>query len=92
MNGKYIVVLLDGDEEIFTFPESVRHDRFWESVQYIRMGSDGNWKREYRDAQVIAAGFVQDGRCSGKSDTLNLESRGNIDTALLHGLHALRAA
>lgn len=84
MEAKYIVVELKGIEEIFTFPKSVNHDRFWEAVGAIRMGSDSNWKREYRSAVLVSAGFVHDGHCCGRSESLSLESRGEVDTALLN--------
>jgi len=80
---KYIVMSLAGKEEIFVFPRSVDHDRMAEACQMIRFGRDRNWKRAYRDGECIAAGFVRSGVCDGRSETLNLDSRGDTDTALL---------
>lgn len=80
---KYIVVELDGKEQIFTFPKSVDHDRMLEAVGAIRMGSDTNWRRQYRGAGLVSAGFVDGGVCHGRSETLGMASRGVADTALL---------
>lgn len=85
MKSKYIVVELNGEEQIFTFPESVQHDRMMEAIGAIRMGSEQNWHRSYRRAEAIAAGFVDDGECYGASMTLKLTSREAVDTALLAG-------
>lgn len=80
---KYIVVKLDGEEQIFVFPKSVDHDRMMEAIGAIRMGSQRNWNRVYRDADTISAGFVVNGCCQGHSETLGLKSRGEADTMLL---------
>lgn len=80
---KYVVVDFEGEEQIFTFPRSIDHDRFFEGVGAIRMGSSSNWKREYRLAEAVSAGFVDCGECHGHSETLKLKSRGDVDTALL---------
>lgn len=79
---KYIVVEFNGEEQIFTFPKSIDHDRYWEGITAIRIGHN-NWRRAYRDAEVISAGFVVCGHCEGHSETLKLQSRGEVDTALL---------
>lgn len=84
MSTKFIVVELNGEEQIFTFPASVDHDRMLEAIGAIRIGHEGNWKREYRSAETISAGFVDCGECHGKSMTLKIGSRGDTDTALLN--------
>lgn len=80
---KYIVVELNGEEQIFIFPKSVDHDRMMEAIGAIRMGSERNWNRQYRDSDAISAGFVVNGCCQGHSETLQLKSRDEVDTALL---------
>ncbi len=86
MNGKkYIVFELEGVESIFTFPKTVDHDRMAEAVEAIRFGSSRNWTRAYREGEIISAGFVDNNKCHGGSETLDLKSRGEIDTKLLLG-------
>jgi hypothetical protein len=80
---KYIVIVLEGKELIFTFPRSVDHDRMAESIAAIRFGSDRNWSRKLREGEVIAAGFIDSGFCHGHSETLGIQSRGEADTALM---------
>lgn len=82
---KYIVAVVDGKESIFTFPRSVDHDRMAEAIEAIRFGSRQDWSRKFRNSEVIAAGFIDNGHCTGKSETLNLKSRGMADTLLLRG-------
>jgi hypothetical protein len=79
---KYIVVVLEGVESIFTFPRSVDHDRMHEAIEAIRFGSERNWSRKFREGEAIAAGFVDGGVCHGRSETLDLDSRGEADTKL----------
>jgi hypothetical protein len=83
---KYIVAVVDGAESIFVFPRDVDHDRMKEAIECIRFGSERNWRRKFRDGEVISAGFVDDGRCHGRSETLDLDSRKDLDTALLRGI------
>lgn len=80
---KYIVMALADKEEIFVFPRTVDHDRMAEACECIRFGNERNWNRKYRDGECVAAGFVDGGECHGRSETLGLESRGKVDTALL---------
>jgi len=83
MKQKYIVVVLEGTEHIFTFPIIVDHDRMYEAMEAIRFGDRRNWDRKLRNGEAIAAGFVVDGVCQGNSETLGIKSRGKVDTALL---------
>lgn len=88
MELKYIVTEHKNDdgklvENIFLFPLSINHNDFMESIWRVKHhnGSAG-WKRVTRKA--IAAGFwTPSSGCYGRSETLNLDSRGNIDTALV---------
>lgn len=79
---KYIVTKLDGKEVIFVFPRSIDHDRMWEAMAAIRFG-DHNWERKIHDGELVSAGFIDNGYCHGRSETLGIESRNAIDTALL---------
>ncbi|MFM0165700.1 hypothetical protein PQR39_35390 [Paraburkholderia sediminicola] len=80
---KYFVVSLKGKELIFVFPRSIDHNRMHEAVCGIRHGAGHNWRREY--AEAISAGFIDGGKCHGRSDTLDLDSRGELDAILLRG-------
>lgn len=80
---KYLVTVLEGEEVIFVFPRSVDHDRMTEALEAIRFGTSRDWCRKLRESEVIAAGFVTRGVCHGHSETLDLKSRGDVDTALL---------
>jgi len=72
----------DGEEEIFTFPRSVDHDCMAEMLNKIKNHSTGNWKRVRR--KPVSAGFVNDmGYCFGESITLDIKSRGDVDTEIL---------
>ena len=78
---KYIVTKTeDGTEEIFLFPKSVNHKMFSESVYAIKDQSYGNWKRIRRE--VVSAGFIEGGRCTGYSESLGIGSR-EQDTSFL---------
>jgi hypothetical protein len=81
---KYLVIELDGVEDIFIFPRKVDHDRMAESCMYIKFGDGRNWDRKYHDGKVISAGFIDNGICHGRSESLSLPSRGDKDTALLN--------
>ena len=79
---KYIVTSNDaGKQEIFIFPRSVNHDCFAESVSRIRDQSHGRWNRVHREP--VAAGFTDGAKCYGRSETLNLDSRGRLDEMLI---------
>lgn len=83
---KYVVMQVEGIQAIFVFPKFVDHDRMVEACAAIRFGSDRNWERKtHAEGDLISAGFVTNGVCHGRSETLDLESRGDLDTALLRG-------
>jgi hypothetical protein len=81
---KYVVMGLNGQESIFLFPRHVDHDRFVEGIEAIRFGSIYDWERKFRsEGELLSAGFVTNGRCHGRSETLDLDSRSDVDTELL---------
>lgn len=81
---KYIVMEIDGKEEIFLFPRNINHDRFHESITTLRFDiGPRDWDRKLAGEFPISAGFVDNFRCHGRSETLNLDSRGDKDTLLL---------
>lgn len=81
---KYVVVRILGKEHIFVFPSSINHDRMCEVLSYIKHGSDRDWSRAL--AEAVSAGFIDgSGKCYGRSETLNLDSRGALDDILLRG-------
>lgn len=80
---KYIVTKLDDKEVIFVFPKSVDHDRMWEAMAAIRFDSGRDWSRKLRDGELVSAGFISHGICTGRSESLGVESRKGLDTALL---------
>lgn len=92
MRMKYIVTEREENgnriEEIFVFDCNINHDAYAELVGKFKNQTWGNWKRVPR--KPISAGFVtirQDRvECYGKSETLNLESRNEVDTKLLAGV------
>ncbi len=79
MTQKYIAIGLDakeGSEAIVVFPPNFDHNRFAETLDYVRF--------QQGDAQdILGAGFVANGACYGTSESLGIRSRGNKDTALL---------
>jgi hypothetical protein len=85
MNMKYIVAIVGGKEAIFVFPKEIDHDRFYEGLAAIRFGHGRDWTRRVlgRPSDLVAAGFVDNGHCWGRSETLKIGSRGEQDTALL---------
>lgn len=80
---KYIVTATEeeGDEEIFIFPASVNHDIMADAIYALKNKSHGAWKRIYR--KPVSAGFVEGGKCTGRSETLGLSCRPQ-DTSLLN--------
>lgn len=83
---KYIVMALADQEEIFIFPRTVDHDRMKEACEIIRFGDERNWNRKYRQGGCVSAGFIDNGICHGRSETLGLSSRSEADTKLLAAL------
>ena len=76
MQFKYIVFKGVYGDEIVLFPDYLEHNLVANRWCY--------GPGVFRPAEmVISAGFVRDGRCYGKSVSLNKESRPNEDTRLL---------
>lgn len=73
--AKFIVIAIDGREQVATFPQDIKHVDAFEAV-----------KRQYPAAKAVSAGFYlyDDGALwtGGMSDTLGLDSR-NEDHALV---------
>lgn len=82
---KYIVTKdEDGVEEIFVFPKRYNHDDFAGDINGLRVRDPNNhreWSRKYKEP--IAAGFTDGKTCHGRSETLDLGSRGERDSSLL---------
>ena len=81
---KYVCLMNDETkkEEIFTFPNNINHDAFAMGICRLKNHLHGNWRRIRRD--VISAGFVDASfNCFGRSETLRLDSRGEVDSLLL---------
>lgn len=83
---KYIVIALNGKEDIFIFPKEVDHNRMADACLALKFGPDRDFVRKYRQGAVVAAGFIECGRCYGRSESLGIESRGAQDTALLDAM------
>ena len=79
---KYICMKNDDGEIIITFPNSIDHDCMAEACREIKNQSRGRWRRVFR--VPVSAGFVDRmGKCYGRSETLNLDSR-PVDTDILN--------
>ena len=82
---KYVVTQdEDGVEEIFVFPKRYNHDDFAQDINGLRVRDPNNhreWARKYKEP--IAAGFTDGSHCHGRSETLDLSSRGDRDAMLL---------
>ena len=82
---KYIC-FKDGDVEmIVVFPHTIDHDRMFESLQMTSFDVDRK-SREWYDIDLLSAGFVySSGKCYGRGETLDIDSRGDVDTLILKG-------
>lgn len=82
---KYVVTKdEDGVVELFMFPKQYHHDDFAETISGLKTfvnGNPDNWERKYKEP--IAAGFTDGKTCFGRSETLDLDSRGRLDEMLL---------
>lgn len=82
---KYVVTKDEsGKEELFMFPKHLNHDDFAKVLGDIKTyvnGDHRNWVRQYREP--IAAGFTDGRTCTGRSETLDLDSRGRLDEMLI---------
>jgi hypothetical protein len=73
MRMKFVTFAGAGGEQIIIFPEVINHRAFAVSIE----------KLSYGTMYPISAGFVEDGICSGKSLSLDMYSRGHLDTDLV---------
>ena len=81
---KYVVVHSESTgEQMFIFPKAVDHDAFVEVVSHIKVGDGHYWNRPFR--QVVSAGFTDGANCYGRSETLNIGSRGQDMVLLAQG-------
>ncbi len=80
---KYIVIESDGVELMFVFPGSVVHSEMLESVRSTRHLAGRGWDWPFECAKPVSAGFIKDGRCHGRSESIGIDSRGAVDSALL---------
>jgi len=77
---KYIVYRDGGRDHLITFPKCINHNHMAQAVESLRFGEDHNWHR--RQGEIVSAGFIEGGECSGRSESLNLDSRKGIDTVI----------
>jgi hypothetical protein len=81
---KYIAARLDNQEFIVIFPTFMNHDYFWDAVKTTRFDIGvRDWERKLYKAELIGAGFIRDGKCYGRSETLGVDSRGDLDSSLI---------
>ncbi len=77
---KYIVYSDNGHEVMVIFPRSIEHSRMKEALECLRFGTDRDWHRS--QGEVLSAGFLDNGVCSGTSESLDITSRPDLDTDL----------
>ncbi len=82
---KYVVTKDEyGKQELFMFPKHINHDEFADVLSHIKTFANNdhrNWNRQRREP--IAAGFTDGKNCTGRSESLNLDSRGRLDEMLI---------
>ncbi len=61
------------DEQIIIFPKVIQHSYLAEQIAELSFG----------ELHPISGGFVVDGECVGRSESLMMDSRGGVDTALI---------
>lgn len=78
MNAKMKYVTFTGyaGEQIIIFPKKIQHSDFAKSVKELSFGT----------MRPIAGGFIVNGECVGRSESLNMDSRGKLDTDLILNL------
>jgi hypothetical protein len=69
----------EAGDQIFLFSKFVDHDCMYETIQVLE--EIGNPDPDFRGK--LGAGFTDFKTCFGRSETLNLDSRDDLDTALL---------
>lgn len=90
MEFKYIIMTHTdfedvSTEQIFIFPKVIDHDQMAEAVRHIRFwrNNSNDWSRQL--SSPVSAGFTNCETCWGRSETLDLDARPKIDSALLDG-------
>jgi hypothetical protein len=73
---KYVVFDSYRGKQIIIFPKIIQHSTMADDVHRSSFGA----------MTAISAGFIESGECIGKSESLNMESRGDEDTALISNL------
>lgn len=78
-------------EKIFLFDKSIIHADFVETMYMHKIGFPKRNILIALDGECVSAGFVQNSsnglRCYGTSESLGIESRPEIDTALLQNCY-----
>lgn len=76
---KYIILQVEDKTYPFTFSKELNHSDFCDIVKRIKMYPNGghtHWEKKLARADCVGAGFIsKDGTCSGRSESLNIESR-----------------
>jgi hypothetical protein len=72
-NMKYVTFLSNEGEQIIIFPKIIQHSVMAEDVK----------KSSFGGMRPISAGFIVNGECVGRSESLRMGSRGDDDTALI---------
>jgi hypothetical protein len=70
---KYVVFDGYNGEQIIIFPKIIQHSVMADDVK----------KSSFGGMRPISGGFIVDGHCVGKSESLRMVSRGDLDTALI---------
>ena len=70
---KYVVFDGYNGEQIIIFPRIIQHSVMADDVE----------KSSFGGMRAISSGFIIDGQCVGKSESLRMKSRGDEDTALI---------
>jgi hypothetical protein len=85
---KYIVYSDDGIEHLVQFPDIITHRDMADALEALRFGGDRDWHR--RQGEIVSAGFVINGRCLGRSESLDVSSRLDLDTLILNSDGSLK--
>lgn len=70
---KYVVFSGYNGEQIIIFPKIIQHSVMADDVK----------KSSFGGMRPVSGGFIIDGECVGESESLRMQSRGDIDTALI---------
>lgn len=85
MHNKKFIVFKDGyegKEMIVIFSTDIVHAHMAEALIRMKAGDMIDWKRI--NFHSVSAGFVDyTGKCYGRSESMSLDSRPDLDTALL---------